>query len=638
MVRNKQYLTSVPLAEVMPGYFRFLKSHGVSLPLPAETVPLQEARGRVTAEPLFARLSVPHYHGAAMDGIAVRAEDTKEARETNPLTLLLGQTVQYVDTGDPLPDGCDAVIMIEEVHDQGDGTVKIYGAAHRWQHVRSIGEDVAAGELLFPENTRLGPAEIALALSAGICRAVVRSVPKVAVIPTGSEIVPPGGEIKPGDIIDSNSSLLAGMVEEWGGQARIFPIMRDDFSLLKETIAQAATQYDLIIINAGSSAGSEDFTAKVVAELGGVYVHGVAMRPGKPVVLGIANGTSVIGTPGYPVSAWLAMDQFVKPLLFAMQGLTPPARPCLKAKLARKLVSTPGQTEFVRLKIGRINDQFVAAPLSRGAGLLSSVARADGLLVIPPMVEELEEGASVSIELLKPLSQVEKTLLAVGSHDMALDILADLYHRLYPDGWLSSAHVGSTGGLLALRRGEAHLAGIHLLDPDTGEYNRPYLTRYLPDKDVALLRLAGREQGLMVHKGNPKGIKSIADLARPDVTFVNRQRGAGTRILLDLELKKAGISLEQVKGYEREVYTHLAAAAEVQAGGADAALGIYSAAKAMGLDFISLTLERYDLAIPREFLSLPEMQKLMECIQSVEFKKSIMSLGGYDVSETGQFV
>jgi len=631
------YLEDRPWEEALADYLAHLEQAGALKPGPPEVIPVEEAAGRVTAAPVYARISSPHYHSAAMDGFAVRAALTFGVSETTPGQLAVGSEAIIVDTGDPLPEGCDAVIMVEDVHYVTPEIIEITRPAFPWQHVREIGEDIVATEMIVPANHLLRPVDIGGLLAGGITEVAVHPRPRVAVLPTGTELVEPGTALKPGDIIDYNSRLLAGLVAEWGGVAQRRKITVDDFESLRRNLQQALSEADVVLINAGSSAGSEDYTAAVIKSLGRVLVHGVATRPGKPVILGEVDGRPVVGVPGYSVSAYLCADLFVRPLIYRKLGLVPPARDKIKAVVSRKLVSSLGVEEFVRVKLGQVGDRVIATPLSRGAGVIMSLIRADGVLRVPCLSEGYAAGETVEVELLRPREEIGQTTVIIGSHDIALDVLANHLRRLYPGASLSSAHVGSLAGLAALKRGEAHCAGTHLLDEETGEYNVSYIRRLLPDRGMVLVNLVYREQGLIVAPGNPKGIKSLQDLARPEVTFVNRQRGAGTRVLLDYHLKKLGINPAQVQGYEREEYTHMAVAAAV-AGGADAGLGIRAAAIALGLDFIPLAEERYDLCIPRACWDTPYIQRLLTVIATKEFQEAVRALGGYDLRDCGKIM
>lgn len=628
--RRKIYLESVPLADALVRLHRALDAAGWRGGV--EELPVEAALGRVTAAAVPARISSPHYHAAAMDGVAVRAADTYGAAETTPVRLTPEQAV-WVDTGDPLPAGKDAVIMVEDIN-RIDGLVEIYAAVAPWQHVRPIGEDLVATELVVPEGTELRAQEIGALLAAGVSHVPVWRRPRVTFIPTGTELVQPRPDPRPGEIIEYNSRVILSLVAEWGGEPHRHDIVRDDYELLRQTVREAVAHSDIIVVNAGSSAGSEDYSVHVLGDLGQVVLHGVAIRPGKPVMAAVVDGKPVIGLPGYPVSTWLTADLFLKPLVYRFRGLPAPRRQRVQARLARRLASHMGVDDFTRVKLGRVGGGLVATPMGRGAGVISSLVRADGMLVIPANLEGFEEGAEVAVELLRPLDDIEVAVVATGSHDIVLDMVSS-YLRRSGGFALSSAHVGSLGGITALRRGEAHMAGVHLLDEATGEYNIPYVRRYL-GQPARLVLFCRRDQGFLVPPGNPKGITAFADLARPDVSFVNRQRGAGTRLLLDYQLKQAGIDPAQVQGYRREEFTHLGVAAAVRSGSADCGLGILAAARALGLDFVPVTREEYELCIPAAHWDHPGVQAVLGLLRDPDFRREVEDLGGYDMADAGR--
>ncbi|MCL5076330.1 MAG: molybdopterin biosynthesis protein [Chloroflexi bacterium] len=604
----------------------------------AEEVAIVDSLGRVTAEPVFAAISSPSYNAAAMDGVAVHSADTFGASESAPVRLELGQQTVAVDTGDPLPAGFDAVIMIEDVQPVGDKAIEVIAPASPWQHVRPTGEDIVATELILPENHQIRPIDIGAMLAGGLVRVKVYRKPRVTIIPTGTELVEVGHPLEPGRIIESNSHILAGLVTLAGGVPQRLPPVADDYEAIKKAIVVAVADSDLIIINAGSSAGREDYTLTVARDMGQVLFHGVQIRPGKPAFLGLVKGKPLLGIPGYPVSAVLTFELLARPLIARWAGIRPPALGRVRARMSQKVLSPLGAEEFLRVRLGRVGEHLIATPLGRGAGALMSLVRADGVVRIPSNSEGLLAGEEVEVELYKAAEEIENTIVVRGSHDPCLDILASELKRRFPQLTLSSAHVGSIGGLLSLRRGEAHLAGIHLLDEESGEYNIPYIERFLPGRKVALVNLVYRQQGLMVAPGNPKQIRGLLDLARPGVTFINRQRAAGTRLLLDLKLREMGIIPESITGYEREVYTHMAVAAAVAGGTSDVGLGVLSAARALHLDFIPIAQERYDLAIAGEYYESPGVQRLLEVIRSKEFQERVAQLGGYDVSDTGKLL
>ncbi len=634
---RRYYLEDLALDEARRRFEAALVRSSVSGPLAIERVALSEAYGRITAMPVWAQLSSPHYHAVAMDGVAVRAADTIGASETNPKRLTVGLQAIWVDTGDPMPPVMDAVIMAEHVQPDGEDAVIILAAVAPWQHVRPLGEDIVATELVLPENHRLRPFDLGAIAAAGHVDVAVRQYPRVTIIPTGTELVPPEQveQIKPGEIIEFNSLMLAGQITEWGGRATRIPPVADRRELLYAAIKQALADSDIVVINAGSSAGSEDYTAAVLAELGEVVVHGVAIRPGHPVILGIAHGKPVLGLPGYPVSTVLTAELFLRPLVYRLQGQEPPARPQIQATIGRKLLSPIGEDEFVRVTLGQVGERVVATPLMRGAGMVMSLVRADGIVQIPRFSEGVHAGTSVDVTLLREPAAIASTIVATGSHDLALDLLASHIRALAPVTRLVSANVGSLGGLLALKRGDAHLAGTHLLDEETGEYNRPFVERILPDEEIVLVQLAYRDQGLIVLPGNPHDLRDLADLTRPGVSFINRQKGSGTRVLLDYHLKQARIASEQIMGYEREEFTHMAVAARVLSGTVNAGLGIMAAARALGLEFIPLFKERYELAVPRRYWESQLFEPLREALARQEYRQAVEALGGYDVGGMG---
>ncbi|MBM4293862.1 MAG: molybdopterin biosynthesis protein [Deltaproteobacteria bacterium] len=637
-MKRRIYLHMKPLKEARE---IFLSRFDLAGMLSPQEIPVVEALGRVTAAPVIARWSSPAAHQAAMDGFAVAAPATFGATPDKPKRLALGREAFPVNTGHLMPPGTDAVIMVEQVPDPEADPITIEAPAFPWQHVRRVGEDLVAGEMVLPEGAEITPWAQGAMLAAGVIRVTVRRRPRVIIIPTGTELVPVAHlkeDVPSGRLPEFNSVILSGMVEQAGGIPQVYPIVPDDLAALTQTLDKALAEADVVLINAGSSAGTEDYTYQAISSLGEVLVHGVAMMPGKPTVLGIAKGKPVMGNPGYPVSAVLSFEQFAAPLIAALAGnrLTP--RPTLTVHPAQNLPSKPGLTEFIRVTLGRVGEKVVATPLPRGAGTITSLVRADGLLTVPALSEGLEEDRPVTAELLVPLEDIEGTLVVLGSHDNTLDLLATLLRRRDPRLRLSSGHVGSLGGLMALRQGRAHLGGSHLFDAETNTYNIPYIQKYLPGLPQKLINLAWRMQGLMVAPGNPQNIRTIADLARPEVRFINRQRGAGTRLLLDYFLKEQGIDPRTLNGYDREEYTHMAVAVNVHSGTADAGLGILAAARALGLDFIPLTPERYDLVVPETTFLDPRFQTLLEVIRSPEFKEAAAALGGYDLKDCGRIV
>ena len=635
---RRYFLNDVPLEEAHRRFELALKKSNLLELMEPQLVQIDNSCGMVTSEPVWANVSSPHYDSAAMDGISVRAKDTIGATETSPKRLYIGSDAEWVDTGDPLPDGFDAVVMIEVVNRLDDSCVEIQGPVPPYTNIRPIGEDFIAGELLLPENHLLRPVDLGACAAAGVTEILVRTPTKVAIIPTGTELVPIGSDTSPGDIIEYNSLVIAELVKEWGGNPTRLKPVDDDYQLIKQKILDVSDDYDLVLVNAGSSAGSEDYTADIVESLGDLIVHGVALRPGHPVVLGIVSGTPVIGIPGYPVSAVLTCELFVKPLIEYKLGIEASDREMVQAKITTKVNSPMGEDEFLRVRLGLVGDSMLAMPIQRGAGVITSLVEADGLVKIPSFSEGLSQGGKVQVELLRDINVVNRTIVCTGSHDLTLDLLASRLSSLNPSRFLASSNVGSLGGLLALNRGESHFAGTHLLDEVTGEYNLSFIRKYVKNRSLVIINFLNRVQGLIVQPGNPKGLYSIDDLIQNGIVFVNRQKGSGTRALFDYQLKLLGIDPKSIPGYETEEYTHLAVAASVFSEKATAGLGIQSAAEAMELDFVPLFTEQYDLVVPEEFYDGGIFQPVLEVISSQKFKDDVEALGGYDTSVMGNEV
>lgn len=573
-----------------------------------------------------------------MDGYAVRFEKTFGASETMPAGLRLGEDAIPVNTGDPLPDGYNAVIMVEDVSLQRE-VVEITAAATPYQHVRAVGEDIVQTELILPENHRIRPVDIGSMLAGGNSDIMVKKRPSVTIIPTGNEIVEPGSDLETGNIIDFNSYMIGGMVEEWGGQFRRTDVVSDNLERLKESIRAAVKESDVTVVIAGSSAGTKDFTPDAVGALGDIILHGVSIRPGKPVLLAEVEGKAVIGLPGYPVSAWITFELFGKPLISHLLGVETEQPDSLLANLSRPVASSLGQEEFIRVKVGRVGEKFVTTPVGRGAGAIMTLQRADGILQVPALSEGIEQGSEVEVRLLRSRRAISDTIVCMGSHDNTLDILANSLKKRFPSYSLSSAHVGSMGGIMAIRKSEAHIAGTHLLDEGTSEYNIPFIRRLLKEIPLKVINLIYREQGLIVRKSNPKNIEGIPDLTREDLFFINRQAGSGTRLLTDKCLRENRIDPQNIRGYEKEEYTHMGVASAVASGVADAGMGILTAAIALDLHFVPVTMEQYDLVIREEYFESPMIQALLQIISSdSEFRDSVASLGGYDLKDMGKVV
>ncbi len=619
-----QYLTNIPLDEAKATWLGALTARGMAPK--AEWVPVSRAFGRVTAEAVYAHICAPHYHACAMDGVALNAAVTFGATETTPV-LLTPDRFTRVDTGDPLPANCDAVVMIADVIEEEGGSIRLFSAAAPWQHIRQIGEDICAGDMILPSFTEITPAAAGAMLAGGVLEVKVVKKPLVGIIPTGDEIVPPSADPGEGDIIEFNSSIFSGMIESRGGAVKVYPIVKDKLELIKAALQAALTECDAVLLNAGSSAGREDFSTQAIRETGEVVLHGIAIRPGKPAILGMSGKTPILGVPGYPVSGIIVLEQLFLPVLDALCGRAQAEEALTSCTISQRLVSSLKYREFVRARVGCVDGRMIAVPLNRGAGVVSSFVKADGIIDVPQDLEGYEAGDPVRVRLLRSRREIENTLVITGSHDPLIDEAADILKRAHYDSAVASSHVGSMGGILALKRREAHMGGIHLLDTETGVYNDSYIARYLPAGAVEKIPCVRRVQGLMVQKGNPKGIRAFSDIAR--ISYVNRQKGSGTRILCDHLAHEAGLDTSAVYGYEREEFTHTAVAALIAAGSADAGLGIYSAAKLYDLDFIPICDEVYDLIVLKDAMNLTQVQRFLETISGPALRARLEKLGGY---------
>ncbi len=621
-----QYLDNMPLEEAREKYLELLKNNGFLYK--TEIIPVALSFGRVSARAHYAKICSPHYNASSMDGIAVNSEDTYGATEREP-AVLSRDSFTPVDTGDPLPEGKDAVIMIEDVIFTDDGCAKIYSAARPFMNVRQIGEDICMGDMLIPSFSEITPTLAGALLAGGNINAEVIKKPVFGIIPTGDEIVSPKENPEKGEILEFNSTVFSGMLSSFGAEGKIYPIIPDKKELIKATLEKAVRECDAVLILAGSSAGRDDYTCDIIKSLGSVLVHGIAVKPGKPAVLGAVGSVPVIGLPGYPVSAVVIMNEIVRYVADSWYNRGKSSVRKVKAKLGRKVVSSLKYEEFIRVTLGKVADTIAAVPISGGAGVITSFTKADGILRVPQNLEGINAGEEVEIELLKDIDKIEKSLIVTGSHDPIIDEISDIMKRRGEGLSLTSTHLGSMGAITALKSSTAHLGAVHLLDENTGEYNKSYINKYFPESGVKLVKGVKRVQGLMVQKGNPLGIKNFSDIVKG--TYINRQGGSGTRVLCEWLVKKYGIDKDAVKGYYNEEFTHTAVAAGIKNGNADVGLGIYSAAKMYDLDFIPVCNEEYDFIVSEKAAENENVKLFFEILGSDEFRNRLEKLGGYGV-------
>lgn len=672
-----------------------------------ELVAVEGALGRVTAQAVFARESVPHYHGAAMDGIALRAADTAGASDASPVVLEHGtpattaRPFSRVDTGNALPAWADAVVMIERVYDGpghpatpaspggavGDagaladeccapdeaansadaaaralagasaGVVHVRAPASPWQHVRLVGEDVVAGELLLARGHEIRPYDVGALLAAGIVEVAVRPRPVVAILPTGDELIEPGAPRRPGRIVEFNSRMIAAFVREWGGEPwRLAPV-GDNLEAVRSRIALAARDADVVCVIAGSSAGEHDFTAGALASLGEVLVRGIAVMPGKPAIvaaLGAGDEAGApprarvaLGIPGYPVSAAVICRELLAPLLAHLSGTAPFAPSSLRAVTPGPLLSRPGQEELLRVNVGEVGGRMIAMPLARGAGAITSMVRADGIVRLGPGVELVEAGSEVEVELLRPLAAVQGAIVVAGSHDPALAVLEDVLRARSPRHAITVRSVGSSAGLAALERGEVHAAAVHLEPPAGGDEHdaasvSAQLARVRATCDVVAVYLVRRDIGLIVAPGNPLGLRAADDLLRPDVRTPPEVERSAVRLLgrtaTAAATAPAGDRRDAAARNARDdlEMTPLAVAAAVQSGLADAGLGSAAAAAALGLDFVPLAGEDYALVLRGDVARGDAGRALLDAVRAAAFRAGMAAIAGCDAARAGE--
>ena len=626
MSKRNIYIDNIDVELALEKYFS-----EISFDFKSEKISVLDSVGRVTYKAVYANYCSPTYAASAMDGIFLFSEKIKEATEVTPV-YLNENDFKYVNTGNPLDLSLgDCVVMIEELIELEDGNFKIIKNAKPWQHIRPIGEDIVAGEMLIKSNHKILPQDLGALITGGIKEIEVYKKPIVAIIPTGDEVIDIfKEEFKEKSVIDCNSYIFSAQIKEWGAIPHIQEKLKDNYNEMKKTLNELSKKYDVLVVNAGSSAGSKDYTKSVIEEIGEVVIHGVAIKPGKPTILGKINGKPVIGIPGYPVSAYLAMDIFMKPLLEKMTNIFN-VENFIEGKLGKNIASSLKHKELVRVTLHKSKDEYIVMPLARGAGITTSLSKADGILEISKSVEGIGLGERVKVRLLKPLKEIDNNLVSIGSHDIIMDLIGDSIK-------LCSTHVGSFGGILAIKQRNTDIAPIHMLDEENGEYNVSFIKKYFPDEDMMLVKGVERIQGLIVQKGNPLNLKEIKDILEKNVKFVNRQRGSGTRILLDYWLRDESLDYRNLKGYDYEVATHLDVAMAIKNGTADVGLGIMEAAKIADLDFIPLAKEEYDFLVNPEIKNSEKIKEFIKFLKSDFIKRKIESLDGYSLNKPGEVI
>ncbi|MGB9694415.1 MAG: molybdopterin biosynthesis protein [Caldisericaceae bacterium] len=651
MVDREIFLKKRSLEEALGVWQSLIKTYVAKYPLKEEKISVFDSLGRVSSQEVVSKLSSPSYNASAVDGFAVHSSETFLADIKNPKELVIGVGAIPVNTGDAMPDGFDSVVMIEDVfagnkleeineskinsvkvlsndNFQSGESIKVPFPVAPFRNVRLIGDDFSAGDTLVHPNQKIRPEHISIMLAGGVDSLYVKEKPVVCIIPTGEEIKHPFEKLEKGDIFDTNSYMLKAMVEDSQGIGYVTDVLPNDENKIANAIKYNFDKAHIIVVIGGSAKGTKDLVSKIVSSVGKVLVHGLSIQPGKPLLIGSINDKPILGMPGFPVSCFLDAQFFLKS---AIEIFTEPNKTfgSIDALVLRPIPSSVGVKEFIRVKVADVSGQIIAVPLKKGAGVLSSVTEADGIFAIPENLEGIESGTRITVDLFRPENYVRNQLLFIGSNDPLLNALFDFTARRNPDFRVGVVNAGSFGGLLAMENGECSISSVHLFDAETGTYNKTFIKKYL-SKEALVINFSLRKQGLIVKKNNPKNINSISDLVRPDVKFVNRQKGSGTRVLFDYLLRENGIDEMRVNGYDYEEYTHLGVANAVKLGNADCGVGIEYVARLFDLDFVNIKDEEYDLIVLKEELRKPDIRLVLETIKSEDFRKFARNFKGYE--------
>jgi putative molybdopterin biosynthesis protein len=625
----------IPLDEALERWISELEFRKIISLSPPEDIPAEKSIGRITAEPVLAGIYTPFYYSAVCDGVCVKSSDTQMAHTDNPLKLKIGKEAYFVDTGGVIPEGFDAVLSIHDVQLQSLEEIVLDHPVTPWKNIRPIGEDMSANDVILSENKVITPFDIGALCAGGIRRVQVRKKPRIGILPVGANLIPPGSPPQVGKSIDFKSIFLEQLVETYHGEAQILAFVPEKIEDVKKIFKKGLDKYDIFFVIGGPSWGTR-IIKKSFLELGELIVGSVNINPGSSICLGIIDGKPVIGLPEHPVSIYLGFELLGKPLIHKIIGMDCPIPHKIHAVLGRQERAQKDVEKFVRVNLGEVGGKLVALPISRGEAVLMSLVKADGLLRIPGGGSGVKAGQTVEITIMPHMKDFRKNILMTGTYDICIDVLKNHIERKYSGVSLHSANIGSIVGMKALRAGLAHISGIHAFDRKTGKYNVPFIKKLVPDVPLVLVNLFHRKIGLLVRKGNPKRIRSHYDLTRSDVVFVNRQKGSGTRSILEYHLNQDGIDSDKIHTYPLEAKTHIFLASIIASGLADTGFGILPAAKAFKLDFIPLFPETFDLVVPRQFLNTFVAQIILNIINSIEFRNEIGSMGGYDLTYTGK--
>ncbi len=625
------------LDETLERWFMELEFREQLGPNLGELVPVEKSLDRITKNPVFAEVPSPSFYAASVDGIALLSSRTFSVRAESPLRLKIGEDAHFVDTGSIMPKGTDAVVPIEFVKFPAIDHVDIHKFAAPWENVRPLGEEVAARELILPAYHQIRPLDVSALYLGGVTQVDVVKCPRVGILPIGSGYQKPGTKLAEGKVYETSAQMIAGMVKKAGGEPVVMDIVPETHEALVQRSQNPPAGLNLLVIISGPSRGTRPI-ARLINHLGELVSYGMMVKPGMSACLGIVEKTPIIGLPRYPLSTFKIFQLFGLPVIYGRLGMEKPSAPMVEGYLSREITSPQGVDEFIRVSMGQVEDMPVVVPLSRGAHILMSLVRSDGIMRVEAGTKKMDAGQKVNVEMLHPGADIRRKILISGTHDICFDILRNEFQKQFPRKTLLLSNVGSMRGLMSLKAGYCHGASIHMFDDESGQFNIPLVKKFLHDVPLILVNLFHRKLGFIVERGNPKNISGFHDLTRPDVSIMNRIRGSGTRMIFDYHLRQKGIDINQVRGYSHEAHTHLNLASAVAAGQADAGLGILEAAKATGLDFIPVVPERLDLVIPKVHLSSYPLRCLLQVVNSDEFRREVDALGGYDSEMTGKIL
>jgi len=640
-----------------------LREYYNATPVGVEEIPLQKTLGKVLSDDVVSSIDVPGFDRAAMDGYAVQASDTFMATDDHPVSLKIIEKIMAgeisnkkirlgyaaeISTGAPLPIGADCVVQVEYTQQKGD-EVLIYRSHSPGDNVMAAGSDIRVGEMILRKGQRVTSREMGVLAAIGLNKVKVFKTPRIALLSTGNELVEPGKRLEVGKIYDINASSLYAAVVENGGEPVYIGIARDNEEDIRTSLKKALDIADIVVASGSTSAGIGDILYNVINDLGkpGVIVHGLKVKPGKPAILAVADGKPIFGLPGYPASALMIFHLIVKPLIRKMAGLKTDIEWREPAKVAFKYMKARGGMEFLPVVLISREGEHIAYPILKGSGAVTSLALADGFIEIPENAEYLEEREEVSVNLFSPEIK-PADLMIIGSNCIGIDMIIRQVQDLFPDASIKALNAGSIGGVSAINREEADIAGIHILDEDSNQYNIPILRKLKILDKAVLVRGYNRQQGLIMPHGNPKGISGFKDLLREDLTLINRNTGSGTRILLDTKLNEIAKEMgrtpadltKKIKGYHAEANTHSAVAAAISLGKADVGLGIKAVAKQYNLDFIPITDECFDFLILKKSLTKEVVSAFIEVLKTEAFRSEITGrdLGLSPTNETGSII